>query len=53
MPIKDLLRNGVVFYMRESKLYIGTSGFEYDWNNFYKGAKDKFKIIVKHLIPSK
>ena len=43
MPIKDLLRNGVVFYMRESKLYIGTSGFEYDWNNFYKGAKDKFK----------
>lgn len=53
MPIKDLLRNGVVFYMRESKLYIGTSGFEYDWNNFYKGAKINLSIIVKHLIPSK
>lgn len=29
--------------MQESKLYIGTSGFEYNWNNFYKDAKDKFK----------
>lgn len=28
---------------KESKLYIGTSGFEYDWNNFYKDIKDKLK----------
>ena len=26
-----------------SKIYIGTSGFEYNWSNFYNNAKDKLR----------